>query len=405
MKVLFLATVMSHLQAFHEPYMEWFQKQGWEVHAAANGDAPLRFCDKKHHLPIERSPFRVQNIRAFFTLKKLMDREKYDIIHCHTPMGGVLARLAAIGARKKGTKLIYTAHGFHFFDGAPMANWLLYYPVEWLLSHVTDVLITINQEDYQRAKHFPAKRVVYVPGVGVDIDRFQINDIVCIEEGQDLSEEELEKACLEELFFQGDVKEKRYIGSRREKLRREFGILDTDIMLLSVGELIPRKNHRVVLEALGDLHDRRLKYVICGTGPLAQELKQKAEQLGLEQQIIFAGYRTDIAEICHAADIFVFPSLQEGLPVALMEAMAAGLPIVASRIRGNTDLIVHKKNGYLLQPTRAESYEKAIQILAGNEKRRKRFGKAARETVKRYSLAEVKKRMVEIYEICMKKQG
>lgn len=396
MKVLFTATVMSHFQAFHEPYMEWFQKQGWEVHAAANGDAPLRFCDKKYYLPIERSPFRVQNIKAFFVLKKLIEQEGYDIIHCHTPMGGVLARLAAAGARRKGTKVIYTAHGFHFFHGAPMVNWLLYYPMEWLLSHVTDVLITINQEDYQRAKHFPAKRVVYVPGVGVDVDRFQINDMVCMEEGQDLSEEEP--------FFQGDAKEKRYIGSRREKLRREFGIRDTDIMLLSVGELIPRKNHRVVLEALEHLHDRRLKYVICGTGPLAQELKQKAEQLGLEQQVIFAGYRTDIPEICHAADMFVFPSLQEGLPVALMEAMAAGLPVVASNIRGNTDLIVHKKNGYLLQPMRVESYEKAIQNLAGNEKRRKRFGEAARETVQRYSLAEVKKRMAGIYESCMKRE-
>jgi glycosyltransferase EpsD len=398
MKVLFLATVMSHLKAFHEPYMEWFQNQGWEVHAIGKEDADLRFCDKKYFLPIERSPFKLENIQALAHLKKIIDKEQYNIIHCHTPMGGVLARLAAMGARKHGTKVIYTAHGFHFFRGAPLVNWLVYYPIEWMLSHVTDVLITINQEDYERAKKFPAKRVEYVPGVGIDIGRFQINDKICLDsEMVALSEEERERACLQELFFQKDSEEKRYIGSRKKQLRQEFGIEDEEIMLLSVGELIPRKNHVLIMEALAELTDLKIKYLICGTGPSEEMLRQKIKQLDLEDNVILAGHRDDIPEICHAADIFVFPSLQEGLPVALMEAMAAGLPVAASRIRGNTDLITHKKNGYLLS-NRKESYEKAIRLLAGSKKRRDAFGQAARETVKAYSLEKVEKRMVGIYE-------
>ncbi len=393
MKVLFAATVMSHFKAFHEPYMEWFQQQGWEVHAAGNEDAELACCDKKHLLPIARSPWNPANIRAFWELRKLIQKEQYDIIHCHTPMGGILARLAAVPARRRGTKVIYTAHGFHFFKGAPLFNWIVYYPIERLLARVTDVLITINMEDYRRAKHFSAGKVRYVPGVGIDLERFQEND-----DGIDDSMEP------------GFVKKAESIAGRKQ-LRKEFGIGDTDIMLLSVGELIARKNHKAVLEALAELNAgkskdsgkkySKIKYIICGEGPLKRQLKQQAKELGIERQVIFAGYRTDIPEICHAADIFVFPSLQEGLPVALMEAMAAGLPIVASNIRGSSDLIGHKKNGYLVNPCRTESYVKAISLLIKSKERRKAFGDAARGTVQAYSLETVKKRMAGIYRGCM----
>lgn len=401
MKVLFAATVMSHFKAFHEPYMKWFQEQGWEVHAVGNEDAQLQYCDRKYLLPIARSPFKLQNIKAFLQLRNIIRKERYDMIHCHTPMGGVLTRLAAIEAKKHGTKVIYTAHGFHFFKGAPLMNWLVYYPIERILARVTDVLITINKEDYKRAEKFSAGQVAYVPGVGVDVDKFRISDIICVDRsGENLSEEELEKAFLEELFFKKTSEEKRYIGSRKQKLRREFGIKDTDVMLLSVGELIPRKNHGIIIEAVAGLKNSQIAYVICGTGPLEQELKRKAKQLGVESQVIFAGYRTDIPEICHAADMFVFPSRQEGLPVALMEAMAAGLPVVASNIRGSNDLIIHKKNGYLLSGG-VESYQKAISLLVKSKKRRKVFGEAARETVQAYSLKTVKKQMEEIYKDCM----
>lgn len=364
MKILFAATVISHLKAFHEPYMDWFQKQGWEVHAVGNEDMPLQFCDKKYLIPVARSPLKLQNIKALLKLRKIIENEHYDIIHCHTPMGAVLTRLAAIKARRQGTKVIYTAHGFHFFTGAPRINWLVYYPLERILAKVTDVLITINQEDYQRAKKFSAKKVVYVPGVGVDIDRFKAAD-------------------------------------NRKEIRKRFGVQDNHYMILSVGELISRKNHEIVLDSIAKLNDSNIIYVICGVGPLENELKQKAKRLGIESQVVFAGYCTNIPEIYRAADIFIFPSLQEGLPVALMEAMAAGLPIIASNIRGNNDLITHKKNGYLLSGG-VESYKIAIQKLMDSKKRREIFGRQAQKTIQQYSLKVVKDQMEKIYKICMK---
>lgn len=186
----------------------------------------------------------------------------------------------------------------------------------------------------------------------------------------------------------------------RQKIRKGFGIQDKDTMLLTVGELIPRKNQEVIIEAVADMENPEITCVICGTGPLEEVLKQKAEMLGVKNQVVFAGSCSNIPEICHAADIFIFSSRQEGLPVALMEAMASGLPVIASNIRGNRDLIVHKKNGYLLSG-RIGSYEKAISLLMESEKRRKDFGKAARKTVEAYSLKTVKEQMEILYQDCM----
>ena len=173
-KVLFTATVDSHILQFHIPYLKWFKEQGYEVHVATNGDEKIEYCDVKHKIPFERSPIKINNIKAIFKLKKIIENEKFDILHCHTPMGSVVTRLAAKNARKKyKTKIIYTAHGFHFFKGAPLLNWIIFYPVEKYLSKFTDCLITINKEDYNLAKRkFKSKRIEFVNGVGVDKSKF-----------------------------------------------------------------------------------------------------------------------------------------------------------------------------------------------------------------------------------------
>lgn len=366
-KVLFVATIMGHFKAFHEPYMEWFKMQGWEVHAAAGEDAPLLFCDKKYGIPIQRSPFRVSNICSIIELKRIISEGNYDIIHCHTPMGGVAARLAAVLSKDKRACVIYTAHGFHFYKGAPLKNWLLYYPIERLLAHATDVLVTMNREDYARAKHFAAKRVEYVPGVGIDIERFHNRDL----------------------------------PAERQELRQEFGVSDQDIMLLSVGELIDRKNHAILLKAMAQLKNSQFKgsirCVICGEGPLMEDLCQRAKDLGIEDRVVLAGRREDIPAICHAADIFVFPSRQEGLPIALLEAMASGLPVVASHIRGNCDLVKHKKNGYLVPAESVPGYVAAIEKLILSKKRRAVYGTAAAKTARHYSIQHALAVMSHIY--------
>lgn len=221
-KVLFVATVVRlHINMFHKPFIKWFHEQGWQVDVAANNDYEnkeeciIPFCDNFYCLPFERSPLKKGNLDAYRQLKKLLDTQKYDIIHCHTPMGSVIARLAASSARNKGTKVIYTAHGFHFYKGAHMLNWLLYYPIERLLAHRTDMLITMNQEDYERAKTFMAKRVEIVNGVGLDLQKFV----------ESTAEEKLQ-------------------------IREKLGLAEEDTFAISVAQLIKRKTIQSLLRQL-----------------------------------------------------------------------------------------------------------------------------------------------------------
>lgn len=348
-----------------------FKDHGWETAVAARNDyenpadCHIPYCDHYYNIPFERSPFKTGNLKAYKELKKVIDEGHYNIIHCHTPVGAALTRLAAEDARKKGTKVFYTAHGFHFYDGAPLVNWLTYYPVEKWLAHKTDVLITINKEDYHRAKkNFKAGKVVYVPGVGIDLSRFE---------------------------------SKPYI---REKKRKELGFKEDDLLLLSVGELIERKNHRVVLEAIGKLKGqptyKNLHYIICGIGVLEEELKELSKTLGISDHVHFLGYRNDISDICNVADVFVFMSYQEGLPVALMEAMACGLPVICSKVRGNTDLIDDGKNG-LFAENKVDDVSRKIEELAENPEKRKAISLAAEKTIKRFDLTSVEEKMMKIY--------
>lgn len=325
-KALFVATVVGHINAFHIPYLKWFKEQGWETHVAAHAEniceQQINYCDVFHEICFTRTPFSLSNIKAYCKLKEVIAHNRFDIIHCHTPTGGALTRLAAMNTRACGyTKVIYTAHGFHFYKGAPLLNWLIYCPIEKYLSRYTDVLITINKEDYEIAKNkMHAKRTEYVPGVGIDIEKIKS------------------------------------IKVDRNKKRAELGIPKDSIMLLSVGELSKRKNHEIVIRTLPQIKDKNVIYAICGKGALESYLKKLADKLGVSDRVFLLGFRTDVTEICKAADIFIFPSLQEGLPVALMEAMACALPVVCSKIRGNTDLITRGRNGYLFDPDNVASF-------------------------------------------------
>ena len=341
-KVLFVATVVkTHIMEFHIPYLKMFKEMGWETAVASKNDyenpddCVIPYCDTYYNVPFERNPLKPGNLKAYKSLKKIINEGEYDIIHCHTPVGAMLTRLAAKQARKNGTQVFYTAHGFHFYKGAPIINWLLYYPVEKWLSRYTDVLITINKEDYKRAKTFKAGNVYYVPGVGIDLKKFQTT-------------EELHK-------------------EKRSWLCSEFKIPNDATILLSVGEVNKNKNHRVVIEALGKLKRKDIYYVICGRGPLSNEYKDLSKSYGIEHQIILTGYRTDVAEFYKAADVFVFPSFREGLPVAVMEAMASGLPIIATKIRGSSDIVKDGVNGILLEPNDVSGFIKAIETVYKNK--------------------------------------
>ncbi len=370
-KVLFAATVMIHIQSFHIPYLKWFKDRGFEVHVACNmsmskGDGEeIPYCDFIHDIPFARSPLAAENIKAYRSLKAIINKEGFSVIHAHTPVGGALARLAARKARKRGTKVIYTAHGFHFYKGSPLSGKVIFYPIEKSLARYTDCLITINDEDYNTAlsRHFKARNIVKVNGVGIDLNKFTASK------------------------------------DKRAEKRAELGIGQDDIMLLSVGELNNNKNHMTVVKAVAAMKNTQIKYVICGSGALKKQIEAQARSLGIESQVMLAGYRNDTREIYQAADIFVFPSLREGLPVSVMEAMASGIPIVAADIRGNRDLIIDGKGGYLIENALDDrEYASKITDLINNPEKIKEMTAFNLDRVLIFSIDNVKKQMTDIYE-------
>ena len=371
-KVLFVATVVkTHMMQFHIPYLKMFQEMGWETAVASKNDyenpedCQIPYCDTYYDIPFARLPWKRSNIRAYRMLKKIIDEGNYDIIHCHTPVGAMIARLAALAARKKGTKVIYTAHGFHFFKGAPLLNWLLFYPAEWLLAPVTDVLITINKEDYARArKQLRAKRIEYVPGVGIQTEKFRERSI------------------------------------DRKAKRASLGYGDADFLLLTVAEMTPNKNHITILKALSLLKEKGaldpIHYLICGRGEMWESLEQSAKEMGIEDHVNFLGYRTDAPELYQASDLFLFVTLREGLSVALMEAMSSGMPIVCAKIRGNTDLIEDGISG-IFSENDPEVIAQHILTLYRDPETRKALGQAASEKALLFDEKNVLRQVKDIY--------
>ena len=367
-KVLFVATVVkTHIAQFHIPYLKMLHDSGWETAVAAKndyddpGDCVIPYCDRYYPVSFGRSPFTRDNIRAYRSLKRIINEGNFDMIHCHTPVAAFLTRLAARSARKKGCKVIYTAHGYHFYKGAPLLNWLLFFPAEWFASFFTDCLITINREDYAFSKkHFHAKRLEYVRGVGVRLERFQNH------------------------------------AKERDTIRASLGLQADDFVLLSVAEMTKNKNHPMMLEALARIPDPHIHLLCAGRGQELENNIALCRELGLEDRVHFLGYRSDVPLLYAAADAFLFISFREGLSLSLMEAMSSGLPSIVSPIRGNVDLISDGKEGPYakLDPG---SVAETIVTLASDPALRARLGAAAKEKVQAFSLDTVSKQMEEIY--------
>lgn len=372
-KALIIATVGGFIASFELNDVKILQKLGYEVHGASNfKDMQSKVHQIKihdsgmicHQIDFERSPFRRATVIAYMQLKKLLQEEDFELIHCHTPMGGVITRAAGRKARKQGRlKIIYTAHGFHFFKGAPVRNWLFYYPVEKWMSRYTDMLITINHEDYERAKEkLHAKKVRYIPGAGIDTGRFS-ND-----------------------------------GTKRQKLREEFGLPEDAFVLISVGELNVNKNFEVIIHAIAKVNCSRLYYVICGEGPLKQHLQDVADSLHVSDKVLLLGFRSDIEKMYQIADLFAFPSLREGLGLAALEAMASSLPLLTSDRHGIRDYSQNGVTGYTYNPKDIEGFSGGIKTLMKDAELRRRMGKYNRKTVKKYDIKNVGNIMENIYE-------
>lgn len=366
-KVLFTATVDSHILHFHVPYLKYFKEQGYEVHVATNGDKEIPYCDKKHIISFERSPYKLNNIKAIINLKKIIMREKYDIIHCHTPMGSVVTRIAAKKARKKyGTRVIYTAHGFHFYKGAPMLNWLLFYPIEKILSRYTDTLITINNEDYELAKKkMKAKRIEYVPGVGIDESKFNF----------EMTEEE------------------------KIELRKSLGLEKDDFVMIYPAELSKRKNQEMLINVMAKLvkEDKKYHLLLPGKDSMNNYYQNLVKEYNLENNVHFLGYRSDIPKLLRISDLAVSSAKQEGLPVNIMEAMYVGLPIVATDCRGNRDLVKNHINGYLIGLNYNKRYAESIKSIYESNKNNNKFSEESKCIIKEYLLDKILLKMKNIY--------
>ena len=380
-KVLMLASVASMIDQFNMPNIRLLQSMGYEVHTACNfkqGNtcSTQRIQKLKKELqqmavhphqwdcPRDLSSFR-DCCRAYQQLLHIISKYPFAWIHCHSPVGGALARMAA---HRKNIRIIYTVHGFHFYKGAPLRNWMLYYPAEKLLAYWTDILVTVNLEDYRFAeRNLKAGRVFYIPGIGIDTEKFRTQ-------------------------WQGTKEERMLFYSK-------YKIPEHAVVLLSVGELSSRKNHRMVMNALSAMRRKDVYYLICGQGPLREELQRYARRLGVAGRIRMPGYQEDLSLVYQNADIFVFPSIQEGMPAALMEAMAAGLPCVVSDIRGNRELVTQAGGARFRMghPEQSEQLERVLVRLIENEKLRNVCGAYNRKKIKAYALSAVQDRMKVIY--------
>lgn len=364
MKILYVTTISNTVNAFLIPHIKMLIEEGHQVDIAFNVQESIRneiyeMGCRIYYLKLSRTPLNIGNMKAYRELKKIIRDEEYNIIHTHTPVASAIVRMACKGIAN--SKIIYTAHGFHFYKGAPLKNWLIYYPIEKWLSRYTDILITINKEDYKIAKRFKSKKIEYVPGVGIDLDKFS------------MAEMDKELKC------------------------KDMNLPKEAFIILSIGELNKNKNHEVIIKAIAKINNPRIHYIVCGQGSREDYLKKIIKKLGIENQIHLLGFRKDIDEICKVSDVFVFPSFREGLSVALMEAMANSLPVICSNIRGNVDLIKQREGGYLIKPNDIYGFSETIVELMSDKELRGKFGENNFTQIQNYSIKNVITIMKKIY--------
>lgn len=365
-KMLFISNITNRITNFSIPSLEAAQRLGYEFHLAANlsgfEDDPCKYGITTHHIDLTRNPFNLQNIKAYRQMLALIEKERFDAIHCNTPIGGVLGRIC--GQKAGVRKVIYTAHGFHFYEGAPLLNRTIFKWAEMWLARYTDALITINSEDYHAAQKFKLRndgKVYYVPGVGIDTTTIQNT------------------------------------AGKRIELLSEINAKKDAILLISVGELNSNKNNIIVIEALAKLENPDIHYLLCGVGNEENKLRKKVVEYGLQNNVHFLGYRSDVPQLLKSADVFLLPSYREGLSRSLMEAMSAGLPCVVSKIRGNVDLIEHGKGGFLHDPDDSGGIAEVLNIIVTNQILRDKMGTFNLEKVREFDVKNVEFQIRLIY--------
>lgn len=365
-KILVVCTTDSMIWNFLIPHINYWMEKDIIVDIACSrtgfyfNELEEMFNGHVFEVPFERSPFKIQNLKALRQLQSLIKNNKYECVVSQEPVGGVIGRLAGVINHCKN---IYTAHGFHFYKGAPFINWLCFYPIERFMSFFTDALITINEEDYQRAKTFHAKKTYKIDGIGINLEKFK------------------------------------YDAQNTKEIRNELGLQKDAYIVLTVAELIERKNYETALKTIHELKNENIVYLICGDGVLLEKLQELAKKYEIDDKVKFLGFRKDVYKFYSIANLFLFPSFQEGLSVALMEAMAAGLPIVCSDIRGNKDLIQSEKGGLLCNPKDYSGFSNGIKYLLENTDNT--YGDFNKNYIKKFSIQNAQDQFYKIIEECL----
>ncbi len=371
MKKILLTCTDSMMMQFMVPHVRFLCENGYRVDVACScvrdrmEEVREAFAQNETvrvlEVNLKRNPLKLSNFRGLSQLKKIIKENDYDLVWTNEPVMGLMTRLAARKARKKrGLKVMYMAHGFHFFRGAPKKNHLIYYPIERIASRWTDLLVTINREDCETAKaKLKAKKVLYVQGIGIDTHKFEKTEI------------------------------------DKEAKKESLGIPRDATVFLSVGELEVRKNHLHSIRAFAQLNRENTYFLIAGTGSQKELLLSEAKALGVQDRVKLLGYRKDVGELCKMADVFLFLSRQEGLPVALMEAMICALPVIASRVRGNVDELDDEKGGYLIPNDDVALLCEKMKTLCEDETKRNTFGAYNAQKAQAFDITAIRESILE----------
>ena len=350
------------------PHVLHLAAHGWKVEVVCSDVGgrleELKIIQKEaavvHTARLHRNPANPENILGYYDMKKIISSKKWDVIWTNEPVMGVVTRAAACSVRRRGTKVVYMVHGFHFYKDAPLINWILFYPLEKLFSYVTDYIITVNKEDYFRAGRFAAKRVEYIHGIGVNPDRLQTDMITM-------------------------------------NVRKKLRIPEKAFLILSVGEINANKNQKVIIDALRYIEDSDIYYILCGRGRNVRRLRKLTRKYGIEGNVRFVDYRKDVVNFYRQADVFALPSYREGLPIALLEAMYCGVPPITSNARGINDVMKNEVTGIVCSPEDGRSFEKAIRVLKNSGELRKQYGENSKKAVEPYMLSLVENRVLELF--------
>lgn len=369
-KVLFVASTAAHIGKFHLPYLRQFKQEGWVVHAACAGSGePIPNVAAQLDIPFKKRLFSPKNFLASWLLRKHISREGYDAIIVHTSLAAFFTRLAVLG-RKNRPAVINMVHGYLFDDRTSFLRRSLLLAAEKVTAPVTDLLLTMNRVDYEIAKkHRLGRRIVPVPGVGVPFSDLQTRRV-------------------------GD-------SVRR---RRELGLRQEDFVLIYPAEFSGRKMQHILLYAMKNLPEN-VVLLLPGAGDRFDQCRELARKLGISHRVRFPGYVTDIVPWYCMADAAVSASRSEGLPFFVMEAMFFGLPVIASDVKGHTDLITEGKTGLLYPCGDREACVRQIRRLMEDPALGSSLSRAAMENIIQYDLNSIQPKIMELYCSAVKDQN